>query len=131
MTCAGFSQRDAREITGWSHFQVKKHMARLVELEYALVHGGGRGQLWKYELVYKGEGRHGGSFVMGLIDPDNLQDDGKREHQKGEWSPPGSPLVAPKSRGGSPLENAPEPLKQRALNGSAAKLTAGKEAAHA
>lgn len=126
-----FSQRDAREVTGWSHFQVKKHMARLVELEYALVHGGGRGQLWKYELVYKGEGRHGGSFVMGLIDPDNLQDDGNREHQNGEWSPPGSPSVAPESPGGSTPENAPEPLKTKALNGSAAQTPQKKEATHA
>ena len=126
-----FSQRDAREVTGWSHFQVKKHMARLVELEYALVHGGGRGQLWKYELVYKGEGQHGGSFVMGLIDPESLPDDGNREPQNGDREHPGSPLVAPESRGGSPLENAPEPLNQRALNGSAAPTAEKKEAAHA
>ena len=110
---------------------MKKHMARLVELEYALVHGGGRGQLWKYELVYKGEGRHGGSFVMGLIDPDNLADDGNREHQNGEWSPPGSPSVAPESPGGSAPENAPEPLKTKALNGSAAQTPQKKEATHA
>ncbi len=126
-----FSQRDAREVTGWSHFQVKKHMARLVELEYALVHGGGRGQLWKYELVYKGEGQHGGGFVMGLIDPENLGDDGNREPQNGEWLPPGSPLVAPKSRGGSTPENAPKPLQIKALNGSAAKPAKKKEATHA
>ena len=108
-----FSQRDAREATGWSHFQVKKHMARLVELEYALVHGGGRGQLWKYELVYKGEGRHGGSFVMGLIDPGNLTDDGNRERQNGEWSPPGSPPVAPESPGGSPPETPEKPSNHK------------------
>jgi hypothetical protein len=118
-----FSQREAREMTGWSHFQVKKHMARLVELEYALVHGGGRGQLWKYELVYKGEGLHGGSFVMGLIDPDSLQDDGNWERQNSQWSPPGSPLVAPESRGGSPPEKPRKPSNHKPSSPPAAETT--------
>src|SRR5690606_25237123 len=39
-----FTQREARDATGWSPPQVKRHMQRLCELEYIIVHRGGRGQ---------------------------------------------------------------------------------------
>ena len=32
----------------------KIHLGRLVELEYLLVHRGGRGQSFEYELLYDG-----------------------------------------------------------------------------
>ena len=54
-----FTQRDARAFTGWSQFQVKAHLARLADLEYVLVHRGGRGQSFVYELLYEGQGRNG------------------------------------------------------------------------
>jgi DNA primase len=101
-----FTQRQARAFTGWSASQVKKHIARLVELEYALpLRAGsvGRGQQIAYELVYTGEGRDGAKFLLGLIDADELRGsllpldyDGNREPLKGQWEPPGSPQVAPK-----------------------------------
>lgn len=126
-----FSQRDARGFTGWSQPQVKRHLSKLAELEYVIVHGGGRGQLWKYELVYHGEGKDGAKFVMGLIDTASLADDGNRDGQKAEWDASGMPRARTGDGGGSPLENAPEPLKKRALNGSAAPTSQKKEAAHA
>jgi post-segregation antitoxin (ccd killing protein) len=39
-----FSRRDIREHTGWSDGQLKIHCSRLTDLEYLLVHRGGRGQ---------------------------------------------------------------------------------------
>ena len=54
-----FSRRDVREHAGWSDFQVKMHMHKLEELEYVLVHRGGRGQSFVYELLYDGAGRDG------------------------------------------------------------------------
>jgi DNA primase len=45
-----FSRRDVREHTHWGHTQLKIHLHRLEELEYLLVHQGGRGQSFVYEL---------------------------------------------------------------------------------
>ena len=39
-----FSRKAIREYTGWSDGQLKIHCSRLTELEYLLVHHGGRGQ---------------------------------------------------------------------------------------
>lgn len=68
-----FSRRDARLFTGWSCPQVRKHLERLVEMEYVLTHRGGRGQSFVYELLYDGKGKGGEPFVMGLIDAVSLR----------------------------------------------------------
>ena len=62
-----FTRRDVRAFTGWSHDQVGVHLDRLVSLEYVLVHRGGRGQSFVYELLYDGEGKDGQPFLPGLI----------------------------------------------------------------
>ncbi len=125
-----FTQRQARAFSGWSAFQVKKHIARLVELEYALPMRSGRGQGFVYELVYSGEGRDGGQFLMGLIDADALRGsmlpldyDGNREHPNGQWKPPGSPVAAPKSRHGSTAKNGANPHGHK-RNGASSPLAA-------
>lgn len=69
-----FTRRDVREYTGWGDTQLKVHMNRLTELEYLLVLHGGYGRRFVYELVYRGEGRDGKHFLMGLIDVDKLKD---------------------------------------------------------
>jgi len=38
-------------------------------MEYVIVHRGGRGQTFTYELVYAGNGEHGEAFISGLITP--------------------------------------------------------------
>jgi hypothetical protein len=43
-----FSRRDVRVYTGWGDTQLKLHLHRLEELEYLLVHHGGRGQSFVY-----------------------------------------------------------------------------------
>ncbi|MDJ0766614.1 MAG: CHC2 zinc finger domain-containing protein [Myxococcota bacterium] len=63
-----FTRRNIRETIGWSYDQVRVHLDRLVDLEYVLVHKGGRGQSFVYELLYAGEGQDGGPFLMSLID---------------------------------------------------------------
>ncbi|MBK9374070.1 MAG: toprim domain-containing protein [Holophagales bacterium] len=62
-----FTLRDLRLFTGWSHDQLWRHVQRLVSLEYVLVHRGGRGQSFVYELLYAGEGKDGRPFLPGLI----------------------------------------------------------------
>src|SRR6185312_7518562 len=64
-----FSRRQVRELTGWGDTQLKVHLARLVELEYLLVHRVRAGQGYEYELLYDGSGASGERFLMGLTDP--------------------------------------------------------------
>jgi DNA primase catalytic core len=68
-----FTRRQIRELTGWSDTAVRIHMARLIELEYVLVHKGSRGQSFVYELLYNGEGKDGRPFVLGLVDVERLR----------------------------------------------------------
>jgi DNA primase catalytic core len=48
-----FSRRDVREFSAWSDSQLKRHLARLEDLEYLIVHRGGRGQSFVYELFFE------------------------------------------------------------------------------
>jgi hypothetical protein len=70
-----FSRRDIRNFTGWSDGQLKIHCSRLTELEYLLVHRGGRGQSIVYELLYDGDLEENTRHMMGLIRCGDLYDD--------------------------------------------------------
>jgi DNA primase len=98
-----FSRRDVREHAGWSDFQVKMHMHKLEELEYVLVHRGGRGQSFVYELLYDGAGRDGKPFLMGLVDVQTLKCayDGKKEHRNPNLEHPRCPQGARIEHGSS------------------------------
>jgi len=63
-----FSRRDVREHTRWSLTQLRLHIDRLVEMEYLLVHRGGRGQSFVYELLYDGPPEATTPHLSGLID---------------------------------------------------------------
>ena len=67
-----FTLRDVRAFSGLSHDQLWRHMQRLVMLEYLLVHRGGRGQTFVYELLYDGQGKDGTPFLVGLADVEAL-----------------------------------------------------------
>jgi DNA primase len=85
-----FSRRQVREHTRWGDTQLKIHLGRLVELEYLLVHRGGRGQSFEYELVYDGSSdpqRH----LNGLIDVEMLRVQCGAQHYDAQRS--GSELV--------------------------------------
>jgi hypothetical protein len=131
-----FTQRDVRAFTGWSQFQVKVHLAKLADLEYVLVHRGGRGQSFVYELLYEGQGQNGKPFLMGLIDVERLAApppaepeppasppayDGNRVHENGQWEhektdreQAGSPVAASKLQGGSMAQSSETPNKNGA-----------------
>jgi hypothetical protein len=97
-----FTQREVRERISIGNTQLKVHLSRLVELEYVLVHHGGRGQQFIYELVYEGHGDNGTPFVSGLIDVSRLRKcdyDANRSGQNEERSGSGRPQVGPKSGG--------------------------------
>lgn len=66
-----FSRRDVREATGWGDTQLRLHLERLTAMEYLLVHRGGRGQSFVYELLYDGKGDAGDALhphLSGLLD---------------------------------------------------------------
>ncbi len=86
-----FSRRRVREVTKWGDTQLKVHLARLTELEYLLVHRGGRGQSFEYELLYDGAAEETGPHVSGLIDVGALRQACGAQHYDGERS--GSPAL--------------------------------------
>lgn len=108
-----FSNRDVRAWSGWSDFQVRTHVHKLITMEYVLVHRGGRGQSFVYELLYDGAGRDGRPFMMGLIDPVGLklQDNNEprsadNEHRKPNNEASTSPQRASNEHGSSETERA-------------------------
>jgi DNA primase len=111
-----FTRRDVRRHVGWSDFQVRTHLQKLVDLEYVLTHRGGRGQSFVYELVYSGEGADGKLFTLGLIDTESLQNhayDKKFEHQNGEFEHGPSIQSAPIAVGSCTTESAEPPGNHR------------------
>ncbi|MGR3011383.1 CHC2 zinc finger domain-containing protein [Vibrio vulnificus] len=103
-----FSRKDVRDVTGWGNTQLKVHLRRLEDMEYLLVHRGGRGQSFVYELLYDGQGQAGEAFLMGLIDTDNLKKhecdakkSGVEEHKAGQ----GRAQVGVESGAGHTLES--------------------------
>jgi len=64
--------RQIREATKWSNAHLSIHLRKLVELEYLLVHQGGRGQQYVFELLWDGTGADGTPCLPGLVDVDAL-----------------------------------------------------------
>ncbi len=84
------------------------HCARLTELEYLLVHRGGRGQHLVYELLFNGSD-HDRPQMMGLIDVKKLgYDDQKLGVTTDKLAPSctqdGAKLEAVKPRNGTPYK---------------------------
>jgi hypothetical protein len=74
-----FSRREVRESLGLSYEQLRVHLGRLVSYEYLLVHHGGRGQSFIYELAYDGRGKDGRPTLACLIDVEALQSGSTKE----------------------------------------------------
>ena len=103
-----FSRKDVRAFTKWSDSQLKRHLHRLEELEYLLVHHGGRGQSFVYELVFERQDDSGRPVLPGLIDVAKLSGytyDEKKSGAEGEKSGPSLPQVRGVSGGGAGEES--------------------------
>ncbi len=105
-----FSRRDIRDFTGWGHTQLKVHLKRLEELEYLLIHRGGRGQSFVYELLYESPPQDGQKLLARLIDVDRLRrdqagPDGERSGASGLKSARGRPQAEARSAGCRPPLN--------------------------
>jgi DNA primase len=106
-----FSRRDVRHYTGWSDGQLKRHLHKLEELEYLIVHRGGRGQSMVYELYFEKPSDLSEPFLPGLINVEKLRTcnyDEKKSDPKGEKSGPSLPQVTGVFGGGT---GEPSPIK--------------------
>ncbi len=135
-----FTRRQARDHAGWSEFQVRTHLERLVAMEYVLVHRGGRGQSFVYELLHDGGGVDGRPHLSGLVDVTTLRAvattdrfEGPEPHFEGPSSPQRGPIEAgscqpenPAPPGPLPAGEAVAPERARwASNGSGSHVHAG------
>jgi DNA primase catalytic core len=91
-----FSRRDVRAFTRWSDSQLKRHLARLEDLEYLIVHRGGRGQSFVYELFFEGAADAARSTLTGL----EYNYDGEKSGLEGQKSGPSLGQVRGVSGGG-------------------------------
>jgi hypothetical protein len=108
-----FSRRAVREHTRWGDTQLKIHLGRLTELEYLLVHRGGRGQSFEYELLFDGPADGMTPHVSGLIDVDTLTRDYDPGRSGGcaPQSGPGRPAVGTLSGEDRPATSLAHPDK--------------------
>jgi len=93
-----FTRREIRERIGWSDFQVRVHLRRLVDLEHVIVHRGGRGLSFVYELVWDGGGTDGAPHLAGLTDASTLRTcdyNPNFEPPERQFEGPSSPQRAP------------------------------------
>ena len=115
-----FSRRAVREYTRWGDTQLKIHLSRLTELEYLLVHRGGRGQSFEYELLFDGETNTDAPHASGLIDSDTLARayDAERSGCDAPQSEPGRPSVGTLSGVDRPVPSLSHPDKSSSNNES-------------
>jgi DNA primase len=102
-----FTRREVRDYTKWRNTQLHVHLERLTDLEYVLVHRGGRGQSFEYELLYEGQGKEGNPFLMRLLDVEQLKKDmydGDRSGVNGVFSGPIRPAFGVLSESPEPAE---------------------------
>ena len=121
-----FSRREVREHTKWGDTQLKIHLARLTELEYLLVHRGGRGQSFEYELLFDGgveseSAANNRAHASGLLDVATLQAeraesstlheyDRERSGLEAHRSGVGRGAVGPRSAGSRVRESLAKPM---------------------
>ncbi len=119
-----FTRREVREHCGWSDFQVRTHLDRLVALEYVLVHRGGRGQSFVYELLWDaGPGVDGRPHLVGLVDVATLAEPAATtadfEGRTGEFEPPSRAQQAPIVGASRSPRNGSGPASSRRTNNGA------------
>jgi hypothetical protein len=108
-----FSRKDIREYNGMGNTQLKIHCQRLEDMEYLLVHRGGRGQSFVYELIYDKTDENDAKHLMGLIDVRKFKYDEKKSGQNDNRSGASRGQVGSKSGGGRTDENAENTFKNR------------------
>ncbi len=114
-----FSRRTVRDVSRYGNTQLKIHLNRLEDLEYLLIHRGGRGQSFEYELLYDGHNEGDQLYLSGLINVRELRQkqvyDEKKSGQNGRLSGSSRGQVAPKSGGSRGAKNTPKSSHSKPL----------------
>jgi DNA primase len=113
-----FSRRTVRQHTQWGDSVLKKHLHRLEELEYLIVHRGGRGQGYVYELDFETD-EQGNPAVPGL----GSSYDANKSRSNGELSPSGHGQVAGVAR----VVTVPETRMDTGANGDFSRESENKD----
>jgi hypothetical protein len=74
-----FSRKHVRAWTSWTDSTLKRHLARLEDMEYLVAHRGGRGQSFVYELAYEPGPDPSKPRLPGLIHVYDLEKSGVNE----------------------------------------------------
>ena len=125
-----FSRKEIREYGALSYDQVRVHLERLVNLEYVLVHHGGRGQSFEYELVFDGDFNVHKQQMMGLIDVKNLKTNSTMTSLGGETAGFGGGLGAHLPPIGVPLGGEQTGVSTSNGGGESAKFGISSQNAH-
>jgi len=119
-----FSRRDVRAWTRWSDSQLKRHLARLEDLEYLIAHRGGRGQSFVYELYFDSTAEAARPTLPGL----EQNYDGEKSGLEGQKSG-SSPAQVRGVSGGGAGEQSPVLMRPRGpFNGNGLKNTVREDA---
>ncbi len=90
-----FTRKQLRDAVQWGDTQLKIHLARLVEMEYLLVHR--RGLTFCYELLFDGDGNADAAHLCGLIDVPETPYDVARSGEAVKQSASGRAVVGGQS----------------------------------
>jgi post-segregation antitoxin (ccd killing protein) len=101
-----FSRKEIREKTQWGNTQLKIHLKRLEDMEYLLIHRGGRGQSFEYELLYDND-KENNHHLMGLLDTEKFTYDKNKSGVNTKKSVPSRPQVGGVSDLVKPLQIKP------------------------
>lgn len=117
-----FSRRDVREATGWGDTQLKVHLHRLEEMEYLIVHRGGRGQSFVYELAFARQADSAKPVLPGLIEIEKLRVNSLGKHNYDEKKSGPEAGLSASSRGqvggvSGSLKDASGPIAMRVPEG--------------
>jgi hypothetical protein len=112
-----FSRKNVRAWTAWTDSTLKRHLARLEDMEYLVVHRGGRGQSFVYELMFVPSENSSKPQLPGLIHVYDL----KKSGVNGEKSAPSPRQVRGMSGGGSSSETRAATGPQRVLRSNSEK----------
>jgi DNA primase len=110
-----FTRAELRASSGFGDTQLKVHLARLVELEYLVLHRAERGQGFAYELLFDGDAA-ASVHLSGLIDAQSLgvrDYDAQRSGSQAERSAPGRGAVGQRSGAGRSASSAAKPALAR------------------
>jgi DNA primase len=89
-----FTRYEVRQATGWTDWQVRLHLAQLLDLEYVVLASGRVGKRMTYELLFEGDPEEDQRYLAGLVDVDEILE----SRNNGGAPRPAPPVLARRPR---------------------------------